>query len=91
MLRKSSLLVLGLLAGSLNLIGAGSAPKVKEAPMKAEAPKPMSFEECCDEHYGDSDACHKLSHVTGKTKKDKGKMAPKECFEGDNDTLMPDE
>ena len=68
--------------------------KVQEKTKKAaNSPKPaMTFEDCCDEQYGDSEACQKLTHVTNKTKSLKGKKVQKKCFEEDDiDSSLLDE
>lgn len=58
-----------------------TAPATKEnVQVVKKALTNISFEDCCDEQYGDSDACHKMTNVTGKLKAEKGVKVKKECF-----------
>ena len=85
MVIKSFFIFLGVMGLSFQVFGEGNKPvptspsKVITQPTakKSKPPAPMTFEACCEEQFGDSDACHALSHVTQKMKNN----AKKECFE----------
>ncbi len=74
----TSLIFLGLTSVSSIQANPNSGAEKKQG-MKEKLVK-LSFEDCCDQQYGDSDSCHKQANVTGKTKTVKGTKVKKECF-----------
>ena len=84
MLGKQVLISLSVLTLSLSAYG-GKAEDSKKGASATEKvkPSPITIEVCCEEYYGDTEECHKLSHVTAKSKMVKGKSVKKQCFEDD--------
>ena len=88
---KQVLISLGALSLSLSAYAAStdaSSQKTGVKTVKKAKISSITFEACCDEHYGDSEACHKLNHVTHKSKKVNGKNVKKECYEDEEDAYL---
>ena len=85
---KQFIIAIGLSSLSLSANAGNTEAGTQKKVVKKTKVKQITFEACCEEQYGDSEACHGFSHVTNKIKKIGDKRVKKECFEDEESSYI---